>query len=211
MSEYQTEEEQIEQLRKWWQENGATLLIGVALGGALLFGWNYWKTYKVRYANQASEVHEQLLASMARGDKDGFNELNQRLQSEFGKSPYAAMAPLALAKLHVEEGDLAAAANALEASIGGTGEIASVARLRLASVRLAQEQPQDALATLGNGGSGSFAPLYDELRGDAHAALGDVEAARSAYQSALDSEQVGVDRTYVRIKLDALGPADDAQ
>ena len=211
MSEYQTEEEQIAQLRKWWQENGATLLIGVALGGALLFGWNYWKSYKVRYATQASELHEQMLASLTRGDREEFNALNQRLQNDFGKSPYAAMAPLALAKLHVDAGDLAAAANALEAAASGDDEIASVARLRLARVRIAQGQPQDALSALSRGGNGHFAPLYDEVRGDAHAALGDVDAARSAYQRALDSEETGVDRTFVRIKLDALGPAADSQ
>lgn len=211
VSELQTEEEQIEQIRKWWQENGTTVMVGVVLGGALLFGWNYWKAYKVRYATQASDLHEQLLTSLASGNNEAFTSLNQQLQSDFGSSPYAEMAPLALAKMHADAGDLDAAANALESATRGDDTVANVARLRLARVRLAQDRPQDALVVLGSGGAGSFAPLFDELRGDAHAALADADAARSAYQSALDSDEVGVDRTYVRIKLDALGPAPDGQ
>ena len=67
----------------------------------------------------------------------------------------------------------------------------------------------DALQILsGRAALKNFEPLFDELRGDAHAALGDTEAARAAYQKILDNDDAVVDRTYVGIKLDALGGAD---
>ena len=38
----QTEEEQIAQLKEWWQRNGKPLLAGGVLAVAGVFGWQYW-------------------------------------------------------------------------------------------------------------------------------------------------------------------------
>ncbi len=44
MSEMRTEEEQVEALKDWWKENGRSLLLGVALALAIVFGWKGWET-----------------------------------------------------------------------------------------------------------------------------------------------------------------------
>ena len=87
------------------------------------------------------------------------------------------------------------------------GQWRHVARLRLARVQLAQNQVSEALATLGSDDVGSFGAQFDDLRGDAHYSSGDVEAARSAWQSALDSGAEGLDVSFVQTKLDSLGVA----
>ena len=42
MSEYQTDEEKVEAIRKWWRENGTAVVAGLVLGLAGLIGWQYW-------------------------------------------------------------------------------------------------------------------------------------------------------------------------
>ncbi|HFD86518.1 MAG TPA: tetratricopeptide repeat protein, partial [Gammaproteobacteria bacterium] len=60
MNDYVTDEQQVEALKKWWAENGRYLIGGVALGLALLFGWNSWKDYRENRAKNASALFSQL-------------------------------------------------------------------------------------------------------------------------------------------------------
>lgn len=38
----ETEEQQIEAAKKWWKENGSSIVTGLMLGLAVLFGYRYW-------------------------------------------------------------------------------------------------------------------------------------------------------------------------
>ena len=41
--EYQTEEEQIEALKRWWKENGKSIIAGLVLGIGSIGGYRYWQ------------------------------------------------------------------------------------------------------------------------------------------------------------------------
>jgi len=41
VDEFSTEDEQVEAIKKWWKENGTSLIVGVVLGLSVLFGWRY--------------------------------------------------------------------------------------------------------------------------------------------------------------------------
>ena len=45
MAEMRTEEEQIEAIKQWWKKNGSSLLIGVGLALAIVFGWQAWQNH----------------------------------------------------------------------------------------------------------------------------------------------------------------------
>ena len=47
MAELLTEEEQVEQLKKWWKENGLSIVGGVVVGLALVFGWRSWQHHQL--------------------------------------------------------------------------------------------------------------------------------------------------------------------
>jgi predicted negative regulator of RcsB-dependent stress response len=80
-----------------------------------------------------------------------------------------------------------------------------VARLRLARVLIYRENYQEALQLLEVEDPGEFAARLNELKGDVHAAMGDVEAARSAYAQALTAPGAeSVDRNFVQMKLNSL-------
>ena len=38
---YETEEQQVEAIKKWWKANGNTLIIGAVVGLAGLWGWRF--------------------------------------------------------------------------------------------------------------------------------------------------------------------------
>ena len=48
-----TDEEKLELLKKWWKENGGSIITGVVLGLALLFGGKAWFAYQDRQAAPA--------------------------------------------------------------------------------------------------------------------------------------------------------------
>ena len=60
MSDY-TEEEQIAQIKEWWQRNGKPLLAGGALALVIVFGWNAWQKNQANQAQTASMLYQQLL------------------------------------------------------------------------------------------------------------------------------------------------------
>lgn len=204
MDEFQSEKEQIDEIKQWWKENGNFVVTGIVLGVVVLGGWNYWQRYRETQAQSASAVYEQLLEAMENGNTSAAEELAGRLAGEYGSTPYAAQARLALARVYVASDDAESAAEQLQAVIDEADDpyLDRVARLRLARVRLMQDDADAALAVLGSGSEGEFTALFHEARGDAHALRGNVAEARRAWQAALDGTGAAlVDRQYVEMKL----------
>ncbi|MBT8143917.1 MAG: tetratricopeptide repeat protein [Gammaproteobacteria bacterium] len=211
MDEFQSEKEQIDELKKWWKENGNFVITGLALGVLVLGGLGYWKNYKITQAESASAIYEQLIQAVSTGNSDAARNFAGQLDQQYHGTPYAAQAGLALARLYVNDNEPAQAANALQSVIDNAADehVVRIARLRLAKVQLMQDQPDAAIATLAAGDPGEFAPLYHEARGDAYAEKGEPGNAEREYQAALDSATPGLlDRQFVEMKLNALGTAE---
>ena len=45
MAIYDTEEEQLEQLKKWWEANSSSVLAGIIGAVVLVAGINFWQKY----------------------------------------------------------------------------------------------------------------------------------------------------------------------
>ena len=82
-----------------------------------------------------------------------------------------------------------------------------VARTRLAAVQMQQNKLSDALASLNVDYPKHFTAAFEELKGDIHAANGDRDAAREAYQRAQTAEPPAPDSQFLQQKLDDLGGA----
>ena len=84
-------------------------------------------------------------------------------------------------------------------------ELAMVARLRLARVLAYRDKHQEALALLDVPEPGQFGGRIAEIRGDIHAALGETDAARTAYlQAMVASGAELLDRGFLQMKLSDL-------
>ena len=214
MSHYE-DEAQVEQLKRWWQENWLPLVGGLALGLAGIFGWEAWESRETRVSEQASHMYEDLKKAIAADKADEVKSLGARLTGEFGGTPYAAQAALALAQFAANKGDWDAANEHLVWVVKHSDDdgLRALARLRRARVLWEQGKADEALALLEGKMSevGKFAPLYEELRGDIQFAKGDRAAARAAYQKALEAGVAPADREFLQRKLDDLADAAPAQ
>lgn len=211
MEAYETDEERIEAIKKWWKENGSSLVSGLVIGVSALVGWNLWTDHKQGVSDQASAVYSRMIASVAQGKSEQVLISAGELVTNFSDSSYAINAALAMAKVKVEQGDLVAAASQLRWAMDNASQAAlkHIARLRLARVLLAQGKHAAALAELTGIEAGSFKAIYEELRGDILLAQGKNKEAHDAFQSALSTlEPMSQNRMILQMKIDSVGNLD---
>jgi predicted negative regulator of RcsB-dependent stress response len=108
---------------------------------------------------------------------------------------------LSAARAYVDSKEFDKAATELQsvATQSKDTELATIAKLRLARVQIAQKKPDDALATLNGVTPGAFDPRLHEIRGDALYAKGDKSGALKEYLSA---KVGGMDRSADNQNLD---------
>ncbi|XHF43332.1 YfgM family protein [Metapseudomonas boanensis] len=210
----QTEEEQIAELKDWWQRNGKPLLTGGVLALAVVFGWQAWQKYQTNHAQGASILYQQLLETTLTpsGTPDAAKvaELAGKLKSEFAGSHYAQYGSLFVAKVAVEAGKLDDAAAELKTVLDKPADdtLAELARQRLARVLAAQGKAEDALKLLEGDADKAFAASREELKGDFLVQLGRADEAHAAYQKAKAALPEDAAVGGLQMKIDDLAKGD---
>jgi predicted negative regulator of RcsB-dependent stress response len=202
---YETDEEKVEAIKKWWKENGLSVIAGTLLGLGSIYGWRAWTNHQNGIAGQASSAFEQLLTNAAMNQPEAVVKQADLLEDEFGSTPYAGLSAMVAAKALYQAGDVAAATAALQNAIANAPDpaLARIAALRLARIQVAEGQLDAAAATIAtHDGSPAFAGEFAAVRGDLAAARGDVAAARTAYEQAIKHGS-GLSQ-LIRLKLDNL-------
>lgn len=209
-----TEDEQIAQIKDWWQRNGKPLLTGGVLALALVFGWKGWQEYQSTQAQTASLIYQQLLETSltAEGKPDVAKvaELAGKLKSEHAGSHYAQYAALFVAKVAVESGKLDDAAAELKALADKPVDatVAELARQRLARVLAAQGKVEDGLKLLDGEADKAWLASREELKGDLLVQLGRTDDAHAAYQKAKEALADDAAVGGLQMKLDDLAKGD---
>ena len=205
------EEEQVERIKAWWQENGTAAVITVVLAVAALIGWRQWQGHQGEQAGQASAEYQVMVEALSANPVDAavVNDKADLLIEDFSGSAYADYARLAKASLAVQDADYDKAAGFLQpvADDGATDELSYTASLRLARVFLQQQAWDKADAQLDKSFPPAFNGMALELRGDLAKAQGEAEQARDLYTQALDVLQDGGEKDRVQMKLDDLKSA----
>ena len=183
-----TDEERLDLVKKWWKENGGSIITGVILGLAVLFGGKAWFAYQDSKAEAASDIYAVMMSALEAGNAPAVRDKAGLLLSDYSGTPYATLAALTLARVNIEGEELSAARSHLQWVLDNTDSdiMRDMARLRMARVLLAMDDPDAAQAILDQAPPlTSFEALYSEMRGDIDLARGDMTAANQAYQSAL--------------------------
>ncbi len=202
------EHEQGELVQKWLRENVLSIVVGVALGLVLIFGWQQWKSHGVRHSAEAASQYLALTTAVDGKKADDTTKIAELIRKDYPDTVYAVLAALQQADTATTKGDLAAAANELDWARDHAKDdsLKGLIAARSARVKLAQGDADGALKVLDGMPKGDYSGLAAEIRGDALAKLGRGDDARNAYQDALSNlDAQAPNRGFVQMKLDDLG------
>lgn len=218
MAQHLTEEEQIETLKRWWAENGRSVIVGIILAVGGYFGWQAWQNQQQVAKEEASVLYQELADVVAaemlsEGDRTKAESIAEELKADYGKFLYAADGALLMAGVAVRHGDLELAEQHLRWVMGRDfgEELNLLARLRLAKVLHGQGEYQQGMSLLAEiSDSGAFTAAFAELRGDLLIAQNQPAEARAAYQTALEQllPDQSARRDIIQMKLDDIQVAD---
>lgn len=220
MADHLTEEEQIEALKAWWAENGVKTLVSIVLIVGGYFSYQSWDQNKQLQAEIASGIWQNsmdIVANQAPGEnldpsqQKAINDDADQLKNNHAGTGYAHFAAMLKAKVAVEGNDLDAAAAELQWSLDNNPEPATemIVRLRLARVEAARGNVDLALEMVQGIDSATHKSAYEEAKGDFYLQLDNPEAAYTAYDAAIASNESNdpIIRNILELKIGQVPPA----
>ncbi|TWX72558.1 YfgM family protein [Colwellia sp. C1TZA3] len=200
----QTEEQQVESIKRFWSDNGNAIIAGLTIGFAGFVGLNYYNDYKLQQELNTSEAYQTMI-EVATEDRAAFAAAGKVFMAEHSASSYTMLTAIALAKEAAEKQDWVKAEAYLSTAIEKSVDdgIKAIAIVRLARVQLQLEQYEQALVTLSLKLPASFDASVEEIKGDIYFKQGKTGLARNAYQAAIDGATEGTNPA-LQMKLDDL-------
>jgi len=195
-----TEEEQVEQIKNWWNSNGKQIIAGAVIGLAGIFGWNTYTDYQ---DNQSLEARSLYLNYASDSNNLGAYD---KLTTDFSSSTYSDQAILLMAKYLFDAGSYKQALAVIKPLINNSSSvIANTAFLRTASIYLQLGQHDQALSILKEQSEDGFSGLVYNLMGDIYLDLDNIPEAQKYYSLAIDNVVENSNLTQlIQIKLDDL-------
>jgi len=203
---YETEEQQLQALKDWWQENGTPLVVGAVLGLAGFAGWKYWNNQKIAHESKASDAYQLVMDALEKNDLQAMATNAEKLVSDFSDTSYAILAKLALAKKAAAESNWAQAEAELNwiVSQHGDNELANIAKLRLARAQIEQDKLDAALQNLNFDEDSSYHAMANLIKGNALLAAGKKAEALKAFEIAQGDEQLLAADPTLAMKVEQL-------
>lgn len=198
------EEQEINQLKDWWKENGKTIIVAFILGVGGMFGWRYWQAHQAEQIAQASAQYDALIYSAQQDEQAKKANIEQFVQAN-SKTAYAVFALLDEAKKAAEKQDFAAAEVNLNQALTQSQDevLTSIVALRLSAVQFQLGQLDNALSTLNQVKGESFNARKAILTGDIQVAKGDKVAAKNSFEQAQQSGSQ-LEQQMAKMKLNNL-------
>ena len=195
-----SEEEQVDKLKKWWDSNGKQIIAGAVIGLAAIFGWNSYVDYQ---DNQALNARALYLSYASDSANVGAYD---KLIKDHPSSSYADQGTLLMAKYLFDAGNYSLALDAIKPLMNRENSvIASTAILRTASLYLELGQHEEALSVLNIANANGFSGLFYNLTGDIYLDLGNNEEAKKNYALAIENITENSSLAQlIQIKLDDL-------
>jgi predicted negative regulator of RcsB-dependent stress response len=204
------EQEQLDQLKAFWQRYGNLITWGLTLVLAAFAGWNGWQYWQRDQAVKASAMFDELDRAVQAADADKAGRVFTDLKERFPRTTYAAQAALLAAKVQADKGqaDASRASLSWAAESAGESEYRDIARLRLAGLQLDAKQYDDAAKTLDGVKSADFAALVADRRGDLALLQSKPDLAKTEFLKAHAAMDKTLDyRRLIEAKLASLGVA----
>ena len=195
-----TEEEQVDQIKKWWNSNGKQIIVGAVIGLAGIWGWNTYSDYQDKQSLNARSLYLSYAS-----DSNNLGAYD-KLTTDFSSSSYSDQAILLMAKYLFDAGSYTEALGVIKPLTNNPiSVIATTSTLRVASIYLQLGQHDQALSILEGQSEDGFSGLIYNLKGDIYLDLGNRAEAQKFYGLAIDnvSENSNLSQ-LIQIKLDDL-------
>ncbi len=203
------EQEQVEELKAWWNQWG-TLITAVIVAAALAFaGYQGWRWYQRQQAAQAAALYETLARAAQANDARVVKEAGGTLVESYPRTLYASMGALLSARYYFDKADLKSAKAQLEwvTEHSRSDDFRDLARLRLGAVLLDEKSYDEALKIADAPHAAAYDAQFAALKGDVLVAKNQPADAKAAYKLALEksAQDERAFRDSVKMRLDALG------
>jgi len=208
VSDYLTDEEQLDKLKNWWVNNGTTLVVVVVVAVVAVVGWRWYSEHRDDAVARSSDLYADYLKATGAERET----IEGTLASEFPDSSYHVFVLLRDAKAMVDEDDVNGALAELEAALAlkPDAPLDDLIRVRIARLQQQLDQTDAALTTLSNVRSLGFRALVLELKGDIHMTRNELDLARESYAAAMAEVGDGTRRPILEMKVADTAGADDA-
>ncbi len=192
MALHESDKEQIDLIKSWWNEYGKTMLftvIVVLLAGS---GWRYWQHEQLENKTNAAVLYQRLQLTIQQKNTKNAAKITTQLQTQYPGTIYATVATLLAAKESVVANRLTQASESLQWVVGHTHSqyLTAIARMRLARIYLAKRDTNAAIKLLQKVKLAGMNGQKQLILGDAYLAQGKVNNAKQAYQLALKAMSV---------------------
>ena len=193
MEGYTTESEQLQALKKWWDQNAKWVIGALFIAAIVVGGWKFWGYWQGKRAAEAAGLYAAVVQAEGQGDDAAIDAAAKRVLRAYPDTAYGALAGLALAKSQFAQQHLSDAIDSLQGVVKHSPDagLAIIARIRIARIQLQRDNAKEALDILKGYGKGAFAATVQSVRGDAFMQLGQTEAARNAFEQGLKATDTG--------------------
>lgn len=204
------EQEQLDQLKHFWNTWGTLISSVLILAAGSLAAWNGYQYWQNRQAVQAAALYDAVDAAARSGDSARMEQAFVDLKAKYSGTAQAAQAGLALAKALLDNGNPDGAKEALSwvSEKSSDDGLKALAKLRLSSVLMDQKSYDEALKLVSSASPPEFEAVYADRKGDILVLQDKRTEAIAEYTRAHKSFEEGLEyRRLVEIKLNALGAA----
>ena len=191
---HKTEEEQEDQIKNWWKENGIQIIGGVVIGIAGIWGWDYYQNH---IYDQSIEARDLYLDFSVNHNSSTL----QNLSENFSGSSYQDEAKLLLAKNQIKNFD--ESKNTLLSVSNSTNKyLANLAKIRLAKLYINNDNLSEAETILNKLNDESYKGLKLYMQAQISEKKNDLSSAKNLYEESLKnlSEESGL-KNLIRLKV----------
>jgi predicted negative regulator of RcsB-dependent stress response len=201
------DQEQLDELKLWWNKYGKITIGFVLLALVAYASWQGYQYIEHKKAAEASEIY-QSLAQLDASKLGEMKALSSQLTTEYAGTPYAGRAALLQAKSQFLAGEIEESKLQLEWAIVNATEtsVKAIASLQLARVLLDGNDYAGANKVLSANLDIGYVGLKEDLQGDILLAQGKVDEAKKMYADALlNLDPEGRLYMLTKQKLESLG------
>jgi predicted negative regulator of RcsB-dependent stress response len=204
------EQEQIANIKYFWQKWGTIITSVVTVVALSYLGWTGWQWYQNSQAQKSAVLFDELTKAVALADITKSDRVLTDMKDKFANTAYTAQAALLNARLNYEKGNLDAAKAALQwlSASGADNSYKDLAKLRLAGMLIEAKNYAEAEKILTSNISKPFAALAADRLADSYMLQNKTEEAKTQYLKAYAELDPHSDyKKMIEVKLAKLGAA----